>query len=94
MGLTEAKVKDLEEKKFDVLYKSDEKTWNKMVTDARTFTKMHVTGGKDPRPDDVLKNLVTMLEVNQKLRDHQEDNQCRYRRFREYFGEYLIDKNP
>jgi hypothetical protein len=94
LGLTEAKIKDLIEKKFDKLYTKSEPTWTKMAEDAYKFAKAHIAGGKEPRPDDILKALVPMLEVNQQLRDHQEDNKCRYKRFREYFGEYIIDKNP
>jgi len=92
MGLTESKIKDLEEKKFDQLYKKHEKAWLQMVKDAYEFAKDHVTGGNPPRPDDVLKLLLAELEVSKDLRNHQEDNRARFKHFREYFGEYIIDK--
>jgi hypothetical protein len=40
----------------------------------------------------VLKMLLPMLEPNETLRKHQEDVHARYVRFREMFGEYMIDK--
>jgi hypothetical protein len=92
MGLTESKIKDLEEKKFDQLYKRHEPAWLQMVKDAYEFAQAHVTGGNAPRPDDVLKLLLAELEVSKDLRNHQEDNRARFKHFREYFGEYIIDK--
>lgn len=92
MGLTELKIKDLEEKKFDQLFKKHENGWLKMVEDAYEFAKAHVTDGKPPRQDDVLKLLLAELEVSKDLRNHQEDNHARYKHFREYFGDYIIDK--
>jgi hypothetical protein len=92
MGLSEAKIKDLEDKKFDQLYDSHEDEWLEMVKNAYDFCKEHITGGRDPRPDDVLKELLPMLEVNEDLRAHQEDNHARFKHYREYFGDYIIDK--
>jgi hypothetical protein len=92
MGLTEAKIKDLEDKKFDDLYKAHKAAWLEMVGVAHDSAKAHITGGKEPRPDDILKMLLPPLEVSENLRGHQEDNQARYKRFREYFGEYIIDQ--
>lgn len=92
MGLTESKIKDLEEKKFDQLYTKHEKAWLQMVKDAYEFAQAHVTGGNPPRPDDVLKLLLAELEVSKDLRNHQEDNRARFKHFREYFGDYIIDK--
>ena len=92
MGLTEAKIKDLEDKNFDRLYDRHEDAWLEMVGNAYEFCKEHITGGRDPRPDDVLKELLPMLEVNEDLRSHQEDNKARFKHYREYFGEFIIDK--
>jgi len=92
MGLTESKIKDLHDKKFDKLYEKHEEVWRTMVRDANGFAKEHIAGGHTPRPDDILKALVPMLEVNEILRKHQEDVRARYKRFREYFGEYIIDQ--
>lgn len=55
--------------------------------------KDNITGGKDPRPDDVAKALFPMLEVNEKLRGHQEDNKARAKRYVEWFVEYVIDRS-
>lgn len=54
MGLTEAKIKDLVEKKFDALYTKSEATWSKMAEDAYKFAKAHISGGKEPRPPKIL----------------------------------------
>lgn len=93
MGLTESKIKDLHDKKFDELYAKNKADWEKMVVDAYNFTKQHISKGADPLPDDILKTLLPMLEVNEKLRKHQEDKHARYKRYREYFGEYMIEEH-
>jgi hypothetical protein len=92
LGLTESKVKDLHDKKFDSLFKKHKDGWVEMAGNAHAFAKKHITDGHDPRADDILKPLLTMLEVNEDLRKHQEDNHARYRRFREFFGEYIVDQ--
>ena len=92
MGLTESKIRDLKEKKFDKLYTKHEEAWRKLVRTAYEFAKKNISGGANPRPDDILKALLPMLEVNEDLRKHQEDNRARYKRFREYFGDYIIDQ--
>lgn len=92
MGLTESKIKDLEDKKFDKLFAKHEDAWLEMVENAHDFAQQHISGGKVPRPDDILKALLPMLEVDEDLRDHQDENKARFRHFREYFGEYIIDK--
>lgn len=92
MGLTESKIKDLEDKKFDKLYSKHVEDWQEMVANAYEFAKQHITAGRDPRPDDILKALLPMLEVDEDLRNHQEDNKARFKHYREYFGDYIIDK--
>jgi hypothetical protein len=92
VALTESKIKDLKEKKFDKLYTKHKEAWHKMVHDDFQFAKTHITNGNRPRQDDVLKVLLPQLEVSEDLRKHQEDHKARYKRFREYFGEYIIDK--
>lgn len=63
-----------------------------MVGNAFEFSKRHITSGRDPRPDDILKALLPMLEVNESLRNHQEDKHARFKHFREFFGDYIIDQ--
>ena len=92
MGLTESKIKDLVEKKFDRLYERHRQAWLDMVKEAYNFAKAHITGGNPPRADDVLKLLMAELEVSEDLRKHQEENRARFKHFREYFGDYIIDK--
>ncbi len=92
MGLTESKIKDLEEKNFDKLYERRKSEWLTIVNQAAAFAGANITGGREPRPDDILKALLPMLEVNEKLRDHQEENRARFKHFREYYGDYIIDK--
>jgi len=92
VGLTESKIKDLEDKNFHKLYDRHKDAWNTMVGNAFDFAKQHITAGHDPRPDDILKALLPMLEVNENLRNHQEDNRARFKHFREFFGDYIIDQ--
>lgn len=92
MGLTESKIRDLHDKKFDKLYQRNPDAWLTLVRHAFDFAQKRISGGHQPRPDDILKALLPMLEVNEDLRKHQEDNRARYKRFREYFGDFIIDK--
>jgi hypothetical protein len=92
MGLTESKIKDLEDKNFHNLYERHEEAWLEMVENAYNFAHEHISNGREPRPDDILKALLPMLEVDEDLRSHQEENKARFKHFREYYGDYIIDK--
>lgn len=92
MGLTESKILDLKDKKFDKLFEKHKGAWLQMVDDAYQHTKTKVLKGKLPRRDDVLKALMPQIELSDDLRNHQADNKARYRHFRDYFAEYIIDK--
>jgi hypothetical protein len=92
VGLTESKIKDLTDKKFDKLYQKHEQEWVEITNNAYVAARDHVCGGNHPRHDDVLKMLLPMLEPNETLRKHQEENRAKYRRFREAYGDYMIDK--
>jgi len=92
MGLTESKVKDLEDRAFDTLYKKHKNDWLSDAKDAYDYAKKHITGDREPRPDDILKGLLPVIEVNEYLRKHQATNKARNKRYREYFGEYIVDK--
>lgn len=92
MGLTESKILDLEDKKFDKLFEKHKGAWLQMVDDAYQHTKTKVLKGKLPRRDDVLKALMPQIELSEDLRNHQADNKARFKHFRDYFAEYIIDK--
>lgn len=92
MALTEAKIKDLSDRKFDELYSGDAKKWIAMAKTAQKHAKENITGGKDPRPDDIAKALYPALEVDEMLRAHQEGNHARARKWVEAFVEYVIDQ--
>ena len=92
MGLSEAKKKALEDKKFDELFKSHASAWHSMARKAYMYAKTNITNGDEPRPDDTAKILTPMVEVDEKFRDHQEDNKARAKRFVEMFTDYVIDK--
>ena len=92
MALTESKIKDLHDKKFDRLFDKHSAAWLLMVEDCYNFAQKRITAGQPPRPDDVLKLLLAELEVSEDLRKHQETWKARYKHYREYFGDYIIDK--
>ncbi len=93
MALTESKIKDLESKKFDKLYEKEQSHWSKLASNAFLAARDHICSGHQPRPDDVLKMLLPMLEPDVLLRHHQENNHCQYKRWREMFAEYMIDNH-
>jgi hypothetical protein len=92
VGLTEEKIKDLQDKKFDELFKKNEPEWTEMANNAFSVARAYITKGNQPRPDDVLKMLLPMLEPHETLRKHQEKYHAKYSRFRIAFGEYIIDR--
>jgi hypothetical protein len=91
MALTESKIKDLHDKKFDKLHEKHKAKWTEMTRNAYISARDHICEGREPRQDDVLKMLMPMLEPDEKLRKHQEENHARFKHFREAFAEYLID---
>jgi hypothetical protein len=92
MALTESKIRDLEDKKFDKLFAKHHATWTALVHKAYAYAKHNITAGKEPRPDDVAKVLYPMLEVDKELRRHQEENKARASRYVTWFAEYIIDQ--
>lgn len=92
MSLTESKLIDLQDKKFDKLLEKHEDEWMEITGNAYNVAKEHVCGGKAPRQDDVLKVLLPMLETNETLRKHQEQHKARFKHYREAYAEFMIDK--
>lgn len=92
MALTEAKIKDLTDKKFDTLFEKDQAFWSALAKKAWVYAKDNITSGREPRPDDIAKVLFPMLQVNDEVRKHQEDNRARAKRYIEWFVEYVIDQ--
>ena len=93
MGLTESKIRDLQDKKFDSFYDKNHPEYETMTSDAYNSARDYICGGASPRPDDVLKMLLPMLETNEHLRKYQENVHARAPRYREAFGEFIIDKH-
>src|SRR5215470_11399541 len=85
LSLTEAKVLELIEKKFDKLFNKHKREWMEITGNAFAAARDHVCGGKQPRQDDVLKMLLPMLETNETLRKHQEEHKARFKHYREAF---------
>lgn len=93
MSLTQTKIKELESKGFDKLYTDHKVLWDGLASNARKYARDHITGGKDPRLDDILKMLLPMIESLDELRDHQDQVKARAKRYQTWFAEYIIDKN-
>jgi hypothetical protein len=92
MGLTESKLKDLGDKKFDILFEKHKDEWTEITANAYNSAKDHICDGRVPRQDDVLKMLLPMLEPNERLRAHQEEHRARFKHYREAYAEFLIDR--
>jgi len=93
MALTKAKQKNLEDKDFHTLYTQHEEKWKALAKKSRAVAKKHITGGEDPRSDDVAKILYPIIEVDADFRAHQEDNRARQPRYVMWFTEYVIDES-
>lgn len=92
MSLTQTKIKELESKGFDKLYTKHKALWDGLASNARKYARAHITDGKEPRLDDVLKMLLPMIEHLDELRDHQDEEKARAKRYQTFFAEYIIDK--
>jgi hypothetical protein len=65
VSLTQTKIKELESKGFDKLYTEHKALWDRLAANARKYAKDHITGGAEPRLDDILKMLLPMnLSMN------------------------------
>ncbi len=92
MGLSEATKKNLEEKGFHKLFKKYKPKWTKYAKEAHKFAKENITGGNEPRPDDVARPLYGVIESDQAIRDHQYKNKARQRRYIEWYTDYVVDQ--
>ena len=92
MALTEQKIKDLTDKKFDKLYTREEQVWRALASNAYDYAKVNITPGKEPRPDDIAGVLLPILKPHDALRNHQEDNKAKAPRYAVMFTEYVVDQ--
>jgi hypothetical protein len=93
VSLTQTKIKELDSKGFDKLYTAHKALWDGLASNARKYAREHITGNQEPRLDDILKMLLPMIESLDELRDHQDEQQARAKRYQTFFAEYIIDKN-
>lgn len=94
MGLTEAKLKDLQDRDFHKLYDDHITVWKAAHENAKQYVTKTITQSASYRPDDLLEPLIPAVRANQLFRDHQENNSAKSPRFVTAFAEYIIDKNP
>jgi hypothetical protein len=92
MALTEQKIKDLTDKKFDELYTRNKTVWLALAKNAHEYAKSNITSGREPRPDDIAAVLLPIVKPNDALRDHQEDNKAKSARYAIMFTEYVVDQ--
>ena len=92
MALTEAKLKDLLDKDFHVLFDDHVAVWTDLATAAYDHAQTRISSTPEPRPDDIALVLIPMLEVNNTLRDHQDQYRAKPKRWVEYFADYVIDR--
>jgi len=94
MGLSESKKKDLEAKDFHKLYE-DRKLkprWVAIAGKARDYAKENITGGEEPRPDDIAEALLPILNADNDLRKHQKDNRAMAKKYKVAFADYIVDQ--
>lgn len=93
MALTAAKVKDLEDKGFLGLFDEHRELWEIKAKEAYAYAKKLVAPSGEPvRPDDVLPLLVPALLLVKQFRDFLEDNRLTQKYWRDYFGEFILDR--
>jgi hypothetical protein len=94
MGLSESKKEELEAKDFHVLFsdKAKNRKWVALAHAAQKYAKENITGGEEPRPDDVAEALLPILNADAELRKHQRANRATSTRYRVYFSDYIVDQ--
>ncbi|HEU5476224.1 MAG TPA: hypothetical protein VFU64_00150 [Gaiellaceae bacterium] len=93
MALTAAKVKDLEDAGFDELFDDHHALWEAKAVEAYRYARNLVTPTGEPvRPDDVIELLVPALVLAEELRNFLEQNRLTQKYWRQYFGEYILDR--
>ena len=94
MGLSESKKKELEAKNFHRLFtnKKHNQRWREIVQRARVYARDNITGGNEPRPDDVAEALLPILNADSDLREHQKDNRAMAKKYKEAFADYIVDQ--
>jgi len=63
VALTESKIKDLQDKKFDKLFDKHTDEWTEITKHAFCAARDNICEGKTPRQDDVLKMLMAGADV-------------------------------
>jgi hypothetical protein len=94
VGLSESKKKDLEAKDFHKLFEHNKHNprWVAVAEKARTYAKDNITGGNEPRPDDVAEALLPILNADTALREHQRKNRAMAKKYKEAFADYIVDQ--
>lgn len=93
MGLTTAKLKDLQDKDFHKLYDDHQAVWVDMAANTREFVLKTVAEENVYQPEDLLEPLMAAVRGNQLFRDHQADNRAKSSRYVICFAEYIIYRN-
>ena len=92
MGLTTAKLKDLTDKDFHLLYDDHKAIWLDMALNTKDFVLRAVAEDNVYRAEDMLEPLIAALKGNQLFRDHQTDNHAKSSKYVVAFAEYIVDK--
>ena len=95
MGLTQRKLKVLEEREYDKLYEKHRTAWLSYAKGAFGYAKDFIAGGHEPRADDVVHALLLALDADERLMKHQavsETPREMQDEYREYFAEYVVEK--
>jgi hypothetical protein len=93
MALTAVKVKDLEDKGFVDLFEKHRALWEAKARKAYEYAADYVPATGEPvRPDDVLPLLVPSLMLAPEFRGFLDDNRLTQKYWRDYFGEFVLDR--
>ena len=94
MGLSESKKKELESKNFHRLFENarHNRRWREIAERARVYARDNITGGNEPRPDDVAEALLPILNADTALREHQKNNRAMAKKYKESFADYIVDQ--
>jgi len=92
MAMTLEKEQRLQDADLIQFFEKDQAMWAGVLKRAYNFTKNDFPKGARVRRDDLIKPLLSVVEINEGLRDFLNENKLRGKFWKELFVDLIIDR--
>jgi hypothetical protein len=92
MAMTLEKEQRLQDAELIEFFERDRAMWTGVLKRAYAFTKRDFPQGVTIRRDDLIKPLLSVVEINEGLRDFLSENKLRGKFWKELFVDLIIDR--